>query len=294
MKKLIVIPLFISLIIGINGFDYVSILNVNFSSGAMMSGAVESVDINDYQTILTNPSLLSFAQWNFVRVNYLNYIMDTNFSYLGFGKYIEGLGNVAISYLYGNYGFQINRDASGNDLGQFFSYDQAIVLTLSDMIYNKTYMGFNIKYLQAQFGDYKSSSMLFDFGLSFRVKRLLIGMYLKNFGTKMEFQQYGDNNQVVAGIGFRYRYNFKSRKVSFILLNDYNIYGDTMLINAGFKFILFKNLILGSGVNNITDNYTRRINMGLSYNLKRIGVNFTYGYNGNYASIYSAGMEYRW
>lgn len=275
-------------------FDYTSILNLNFGPIAMAAGSNECVDIDDYQSALTNPSLLAMAQWDFVKISHLRYIDDTNFSYLGMGKYIEGIGNIALSYLYGNYGFQDERDISGNQLGSFFSYEQALTLTIADRFYNNSYYGFNVKYLEASYGDNKTSSLLFDMGLSFRVKKFLIGMYMKNFGTKMEFEKQGNFNQVVAGIGWRYRYNFKNGKNSVILLNDYNVYSNELLVNSGVKFIMFKKLTIATGVHNIFDDYARRLNMGISYSLKKILISFAYNFNNNYGSLYDMGLEFRW
>ncbi|MCD6580029.1 hypothetical protein J7L48_11205 [bacterium] len=293
MKKYMIF-LFMALFVLTFSLDYTSILNLNFGPIAMAAGSNESVDIDDYQSILTNPSLLAMSQWSFIKVSHLKYLDDTNFSYLGIGKYIEGIGNISLSYLYGNYGFQDERDISGTTRGEFFSYDQALALTIADRFYTNSYYGFNIKYLEAQYGDNKTSSLLFDLGLSFRIKKFLIGMYMKNFGTKMQFETQGDFNQVVTGIGWRYRYNFKNHKNAIILLNDYNAYSDELMVNYGVKFIMFKYLTIATGVHNVFDSYAKRLNLGLSYSLQKFLVSFAYNFNSNYGSLYDVGLEFRW
>lgn len=293
MKKIIIfIGLIISLISYGNGYS--SVFNVDFASSAMGSGSVMSVDIDDFQSVLTNPSLLPIPGWNFAKFSYYKYLEDTNFSYVGTGIYIEGYGNIGFSFLYGDYGYQEGRDGDGNYLDSFSSRDIGVILTLADSISQYTYAGLNIKYLSSEIGEYQTEALLFDLGLSFKVKKWLLGMYVKNWGTSIEYQQFGDFSSVIAGMGIRYKKNFSNSEKSMTLLSDFSYINDEMKVDSGFIFGITKSIGIRAGLSDIFQDFSRKINCGIYANISKLKVDLSYSYNANIPSTLSAGLGFKW
>ena len=271
-----------------------NVFNVDPTSGARGSGSVLGVDIDDFGSILVNPALMPISGWNYFKTSYRKYYEEMDVSLISTAIYLENFGNVGISAIYGNWGYQDARDEIGNITGQFHSSDLGLVLSFGDAIGDNAYAGVNIKYLYSRIDTYTADSFLVDLGLAFKMKKLLIGLFVNNWGTKLEFEQEGAFPSISGGIGFRYKRPLGDGGMSLTLLTQAVIRESSMILNSGLAFNVNKGIKLRFGASDALNDTTRNILFGAQIGLGQLEFDISYGFGTLLPGTVSAGLGYRW
>ncbi len=95
--------------------------------------------------------------------------------------------NVAVGVNYFNYGTLTQTDASGNILGTFRPVDYVLQVMASKQYHEKFWYGVTLKYINSNYGQYRSSGLAMDVGLSYydSVNQLQVSVVVKNMGTQL-------------------------------------------------------------------------------------------------------------
>lgn len=154
--------------------------------------ALGSVNISnqsaDIGLVFNNPALLRPAmhtQTNFVFNSLPAGIR--NYHVLG-GLYHDKLKtsfSVGINYF--QYGSITETDISGNRLGAFYSSDYVLQVSASRQYLERWFYGATIKYMHSRYGQYRSSGVAMDLGISYQdsAAQLLVSFVAKNMGAQL-------------------------------------------------------------------------------------------------------------
>ncbi|HET9055503.1 MAG TPA: type IX secretion system protein PorQ [Chitinophagaceae bacterium] len=95
--------------------------------------------------------------------------------------------NFAFGIHYFNYGNFLQTDAIGNVLGEFRPTDFVVQLTASRQYLEKWFYGLSVKYINSNYGIYRSSGIAMDVGVNYYDKENLfqVGVVAKNMGTQL-------------------------------------------------------------------------------------------------------------
>lgn len=138
---------------------------------------------NDASMFLANPALLTDSTHLHLSTNYYAYYADVGHSSAQFTSKIATGGTMGIGLQSLNYGTLAAYDASGNPQGNFQARDFALTTAYSHQV-GVFRLGANLKLVQSQLAEYRSSGIFFDMGGAFfhPQKELVVGINLKNIG----------------------------------------------------------------------------------------------------------------
>jgi hypothetical protein len=160
-------------------------LNVPYTARLSGLGGVNVSQVDqDVNLFLSNPALTGDTVSGYASANYLSYFADIGLSTFTYSQKVDQVGgmlSVGIQHI--GLGSMDGRDASGVMTQSFSSGETAITISHSRQSGNFR-MGANLKWINSNIANYRSSALLFDLGGVFvhPDKQLSIGMTIKNIG----------------------------------------------------------------------------------------------------------------
>jgi hypothetical protein len=96
--------------------------------------------------------------------------------------------NFGVGVNYFDYGTITQTDASGNILGTFRPIDYVVQVMASKQYHERFWYGITMKYINSNYGLYRSSGLAFDVGVTYydSANRLQVSMVVKNMGTQLK------------------------------------------------------------------------------------------------------------
>ena len=103
------------------------------------------------------------------------------------GAYQFTHANIGVGVNYFDYGSLTQTDAAGNILGTFKPVDYVSQIMLSKQYHEHFWYGITAKFIQSNYGQYRSSAMAFDVGISYfdSASQLQVSVVVKNMGTQL-------------------------------------------------------------------------------------------------------------
>ena len=248
-----------------------------------------------------NPSLLRASmhtQGNFVFNSMYGGIKNYH---LQFGYHNEPLKtNFALGVHYFNYGSLAETDASGNIQGTFRPVDYVVQLSMSRNYLSRWIYGASIKFINSNYGAYRSSGLAADLGLSYldSANGLQASLVIKNIGAQIKTYNGTEREEIPFDLQLGVSKRLKNAPLQFSLtanrLHRFDItYNDSVFNNenglssGGKKFSfdnIFRHITLSTQVY-VTDKI--ELTAGYSY-LRRRELNN--GTSGNGLNGFSAGV----
>lgn len=117
--------------------------------------------------------------------------------------------NVGVGVQYLNYGTLVQTDASGNVLGNFRPTDFVFQMMISKQYKEHFWIGATAKYIQSNYGLYRSNALATDIGLLYfdKEQEIQASAVVKNLGTQLATYSNGNKEElpfdVQAGISKR-------------------------------------------------------------------------------------------
>ena len=143
---------------------------------------------NDVGMCFQNPSLLRKRMHQQVNTSFNAFLAGIKNYSLTTAYHAEPIQtNLAIGINYLNYGIITQTDASGNVLGTFRPADYVLQVMASKQYHEKFWYGLTMKYINSNYGQYRSSGLAFDVGVSYydSLNQLQISLVAKNMGTQL-------------------------------------------------------------------------------------------------------------
>jgi hypothetical protein len=166
-------------------YDFLNL--TNSARIAALGGTNVSLLDNDLNLVYHNPSLLSKEMSNSLVLNYVPYMADVNYGYLGYAREISKLGVVSVGIYNINYGDFTRANAIGEIQGNFSGAEYAFNITYARQLSPKLKMGISLKPVYSKMDIYQSFGLATDFGVHYykEESKLGFGAVLKNVGSQI-------------------------------------------------------------------------------------------------------------
>lgn len=143
---------------------------------------------------------------------------------------------LGINYL--NYGTIPQTDAAGNELGTFRPADFVIQVSASRKYEERWHYGLALKFIQSNYGLYKSSALAFDMGLTYTdtAHRLQAALVVKNMGGQLKAYDMTQKDELPFDVQLGISKRLKNAPIQFSAtayhLSRWNLqYNDTVFNN---------------------------------------------------------------
>lgn len=134
---------------------------------AAMGANFLSIQDDDVNTALGNPSLINEQMHNSLGLNFVDYFAGTNFGYAAYGRHFEKLGSFAANMQFNNYGNFTYADEAGNTAGKFSANEMALNIGWGRSLDSNFSIGANIKGIYSHLEIYTSSAIAVDVAASY-------------------------------------------------------------------------------------------------------------------------------
>lgn len=144
---------------------------------------------NDIGMSFNNPALLKPSMHSQMNAVFNSFYGDIKAYHLSLGYSNEKLNtNFLWGLNYFGYGSTIQTDASGNELGSFRPVDWVMHLSASRKYFEKWSYGFTMKFINSNYGQFRSNGIAADVGLLFHDTASLFSASIvaKNMGTQLK------------------------------------------------------------------------------------------------------------
>ncbi|MBC7850915.1 MAG: type IX secretion system protein PorQ [Chitinophagaceae bacterium] len=144
---------------------------------------------NDISMSYHNPALLRASMHGHVAANFNSIPGAINNFQLQTGYHLQKAAtSLALGINYFDYGSIPQTDVSGNQLGEFRPRDYAIQVSASRSYGNSLVYGVTLKFINSNYGIYRSSGIALDVALTYSDSALLLqaGLVIKNMGVQLK------------------------------------------------------------------------------------------------------------
>jgi hypothetical protein len=240
--------------------------------------------------------------------------------------------NISTTFAFGinhlQYGSIDQTDASGNSLGIFNPFDQALQIS-GARTYNKNWhYGIALKYVNSSYGAYRSSAIASDVGLAYydEEKLFQVGFSAKNMGTQLKtYAGVGEDLPFDISLGItkqlekapirlsmtaqhihqfdiiyidtifnsdnfnlKKRVGFGEKLISHFILASDLLLGSKLVFTAGYNFLRRKEL----KVSNLSNGFTG-LSYGMNYKLNKLDFYFSRSHYQSAIALTQVGFSYK-
>lgn len=151
---------------------------------------------NDVGMSFHNPALLRENMQHSLSTSFNSFLAGIrNYSLTTAWHLNQANTNLAAGVNFFDYGTLAQTDAAGNTLGSFRPVDYVLQIMASRQYKERFFYGLTLKYMHSGYGQYRSSGLALDFGLSYydSASQLQVSVAVKNMGTQL--QTYDGSNR---------------------------------------------------------------------------------------------------
>jgi hypothetical protein len=252
-------------------------LNLPHSAKASALGGINISSISpDLGLAMFNPSLLVPSMDSWLQLSVKPYVADIQQYDFNGAKYLERKKLVlgwGVHYL--DYGSFDMTDISGTQIGNFHPNDYNIQVSASTNYIENIYLGTTLKFIQSNYGVYKSSGVAFDIGLRYQPKNELsqLSILIKNLGSQLNSYTTKEALPLNVIVGWTkklenapFQFSLTAEKLSIwnLSYNDTSFNAQQGYTNPGSLQNLFNHLILAGEVF-----LGNQVSINLGYNFMR-------------------------
>jgi hypothetical protein len=164
------------------------LLQPNTAQLSALGGVNISTIGNDVGMSFHNPALLRDGMHQQVNTSFNSFLAGIrNYSLTTAWHLAPSQTNIAVGANYFDYGNITQTDASGMVLGTFRPVDYVVQVMASRQYHERFRYGVTLKYIHSGYGQYRSSGLAFDVGVSYydSASRLQVSVAVKNMGTQL-------------------------------------------------------------------------------------------------------------
>jgi hypothetical protein len=209
----------------------------NTSQLAALGGINISNISNDVGLTFNNPALLRRKMHQQLDVSFNSFLAGVkNYSLTTAHFFDKQNITAAFGVNYFSYGTNTQTDAAGNILGSFKANDYVLQFSASKQYKDNWFLGATIKYLNSNYGSYKSNGLAADIALAFAdsVHFFQAAFVIKNLGTQLEkYQGTNTSEELPFDVQFGITKKLEKAPIQFSLtahhLQQFDIlYNDTL------------------------------------------------------------------
>jgi hypothetical protein len=179
----------------IGGNNTYEFLNLTSSARiASMGGDFLSINDNDLNLTLENPSLIQDEMHNHLTLSFVDYYTDINYGFAAYARSFEKAGNFTASLKYISYGYFDRADETGYRSGQFYSGESAFNLGWGRQLDSLFSIGSNLKFIYSSLESYKSTGLAVDIAGNYhsRDRSFSVSLIAKNIGRQITAYEGGN------------------------------------------------------------------------------------------------------
>jgi hypothetical protein len=143
---------------------------------------------NDVGMAFSNPALLRDSMHQQISSSFYSFAEGVKQYGLQTAFHLSKIrSNIGVGVQYLDYGTLTQTDASGNVLGNFRPSDYVVQLMFSKSYKEKWWVGFNTKFINSNYGLYRSNGMAVDAAIAYfdHENKLQVSVVAKNMGTQL-------------------------------------------------------------------------------------------------------------
>jgi len=252
-------------------------LNLPYSAKASALGGINISRIQpDLGLAMYNPSLLMPSMDSWLHLSVKPYLADIKQYDFSGAKYISRK-NIVVGWgvHYMDYGSVSMTDIAGNQMGNFHPNDYSLQVSASTNYLQNIHIGTTLKFIQSNYGLYKSNGLAMDIGLRYQPKSELsqVSVLIKNLGTQLK--TYGTKEELPFNliVGWTkklenapFQFSLTAEKLSLwnLAYNDTSFNAQQGYTSPGSLQNLFNHLILAGEVF-----IGEQVSVNLGYNFMR-------------------------
>jgi len=252
-------------------------LNLPYSAKASALGGINISRIQpDLGLAMYNPSLLMPSMDSWLHLSVKPYLADIKQYDFSGAKYISRK-NIVVGWgvHYMDYGSVSMTDIAGNQMGNFHPNDYSLQVSASTNYLQNIHIGTTLKFIQSNYGLYKSNGLAMDIGLRYQPKSELsqVSVLIKNLGTQLK--TYGTKEELPFNlvVGWTkklenapFQFSLTAEKLSLwnLAYNDTSFNAQQGYTSPGSLQKLFNHLILAGEVF-----IGEQVSVNLGYNFMR-------------------------
>ena len=165
-------------------------LNLPYSAKASALGGINISRIqSDIGLAMYNPALLTPTMDSWLHLSVKPYLADIKQYDFSGANYLENK-NIVLGWgvHYMDYGSITMTDIAGNPMGIFHPNDYSVQMSAATNYINNIHIGTTLKFIQSNYGVYKSSGLAVDIGLRYQPTSALshLSVLIKNLGTQLK------------------------------------------------------------------------------------------------------------
>lgn len=226
-------------------FNFLKI-SVSPKSSAMAEASTAS--FNDVFNLFYNPASIAYIDFNQIAISHLEYIENIRYENLAANFKIKEFYKVgiALGYLYTSdipKTIRAENIEGTETIGYFGVYNILIAICNSLKISEKSSFGINLKYVSEKIDEYKSSTIAYDTGFSYRVsKNIYSGISILNMAPYIKFIEKKEN------LPLNFKFGIMVNIWNFNFNFDINKFIDNKIeIHSGTELKLFKRFFARAG-----------------------------------------------
>ncbi len=176
------------------------LLQPNTAQSAALGGVNVSAIGNEVGMSFQNPALLRDGMHQQVNTSFNAFLAGIKNYSLTTAYHVEPIqSNIAVGVNYFNYGTITQTDASGNVLGSLRPVDYVVQVMASKQYHERFWYGLTMKYINSNYGQYRSSGLAFDVGVAYydSANQLQVSVVAKNIGTQLKTYDGGNQKEEI-------------------------------------------------------------------------------------------------
>jgi hypothetical protein len=152
-----------------------------------LGGKALSVNDDDLNLGIWNPSLLSAKMNSQLALSFADYYTDIRYGYAGYSMHREKLGTFAFSTAYINYGNFRETDETGATIGKFTAAEYALTLGYSRQLDSLFTLGANLKFMQSNLYQWNANALGIDLAANYlrTAKNFSVSLLIRNVGVML-------------------------------------------------------------------------------------------------------------
>ncbi len=186
---------------------------------AAMGGTAISLNDNDMNLAVQNPSLLRKEMDNQITYNHVFLFEGISAGYAGFTKYVEKTGTFAAGIQYINYGSFTETTANGDAIGSFNAGEYCMNIGYGKQLSQGFSVGGQVKLIYSSLAGYTSYGLATDIGATYHNEEKLftVAATINNVGRQLKSYTDGNSEAMPLDMRLAFTKKFKHNPFRFTL-----------------------------------------------------------------------------
>jgi hypothetical protein len=190
---------------------------------AALGGNAISINDNDLNLAVQNPSLLRREMSNQITYNHVFLFEGISAGYAGFAHHFDSLGTFAAGIQYINYGDFKKTTANGEVIGSFSAGEYNMHAAFGKKLSKDLSIGAQVKFIYSSLESYTSYGIATDIGASYNNEANLytVGAVISNIGRQIKTYTEGNNESLPFNMQIAVSKRFKHNPFRFTVVANH-------------------------------------------------------------------------